>query len=45
MIRSFLWFNNAEKMFSKLKDIFMTASVLIHFNLELKSQIETDISE
>ena len=32
-------------MFNKLKEVFMTASVLVHFNSELKSQIETDISE
>ena len=44
-IRSFLWLNDAEKMFSRLKEVFTTASVLVHFNSELKSQIETDISE
>ena len=44
-IRSFLWSNDAEKMFNRLKEVFMTVSVLVHFNSELKSQIETDVSE
>ena len=39
-IKSFLWLNNAEKTFSRLKEVFMTVSVLIHFNSELKSQID-----
>ena len=43
--KSFLWFNNAEKTFSRLKEVFMTVSVLVHFNSELKSQVETDVSE
>ena len=34
---SFLWSDNAEKMFSRLKEVFMTVSVLVHFNSELKS--------
>ena len=34
---SFLWLNNAEKMFSWLKEVFMTVSVLVHFNSKLKS--------
>ena len=42
---SFLWSDDAEKMFSRLKEVFITVSVLVHFNSELKSQIETDVSE
>ena len=34
---SFQWSNNAEKTFSKLKEVFTTVSVLVHFNSELKS--------
>ena len=42
---SFQWFNNTEKAFSRLKEVFMTVSVLVHFNSELKSQVKTDMSE
>ena len=44
-IKSFLWLNDAEKTFNRLKEVFMTVSVLVHFNSELKSQVETDVSE
>ena len=44
-IRPFQWSNDVKKMFSRLKEVFMTASVLVHFNSELKSQMKTDTSE
>ena len=34
---SFLWLDDVKKTFSRLKEVFTTASVLIHFNSELKS--------
>jgi len=34
---SFKWCNDVEKMFCKLKEIFMTALILIHFNFNLKN--------
>ena len=35
---SFQWLNNTEKIFSRLKEVFMIVSVLVHFNSELKSE-------
>ncbi len=29
-------------MFSKLKEFFITVSILVHFDSELRNQIETD---
>ena len=42
---SFQWLNNIKKVFSRLKEVFMTVSVLVHFNSELKSWVKTDVSE
>ena len=39
---SFKWFKDAEMMFSKLKEFFITVSILVHFDSELRNQIETD---
>jgi len=41
---SFEWFSDTEKMFCELKEIFMTVLIFVHFNLNLKNQIETDTS-
>ena len=38
----FLWSDDVKKVFSKLKEVFMTALVLVHCNSELKSWVETD---
>ena len=34
---SFKWSEDAEKTFHKLRDVFMTASILIHFDFNLKN--------
>jgi len=39
---SFELFKNTEKTFYKFKDVFTTALILVHFNFNLKNQIETD---
>ena len=38
----FEWFNDVEKMFCKLRVVFTTVLILIHFNFDLKNWIETD---
>jgi len=39
---SFKWFKNVKKMFCKLKDVFMTVLIFVHFNFNLKNWVETD---
>jgi len=41
----FKWLKDAEKTFNYLKKAFTTASVLVHFDSELKNQIKTNVSE
>jgi len=36
-IESFKWSKNVKKMFCKLKDVFITALILVHFNFNLKN--------
>ena len=42
---SFKWSKEAAKTFIQFKDVFMTALLLMHYDSELKNQIETDTSE
>jgi len=35
----------AVKAFDYLKEVFMTAPILVHFDSELKNQMKTDASE
>jgi len=39
---SFEWFCDAEKMFCKFRDVFITVLIFVHFNFNLKNQIKTD---
>jgi len=41
-IESFKWSENIKKTFCKLRNVFMTVLILIHFDLDLKNQIKTD---
>jgi len=38
----FEWFNDVKKIFCKLRIIFMTVSILIHFDSDLKNWVKTD---
>ena len=42
--KSFLWFDDAAKAFDKLREIFITISILIHFNLKLRIRMKIDAS-
>jgi len=43
--KPFKWLEDTEKTFNYLKKAFTTASVLVHFDSELKNQMKTDVSE
>ena len=38
----FKWFSDTEKTFCELKKIFITVLILVHFDLNLKNQVETN---
>ena len=42
---SFIWMKEAEKAFTWLKTVFMTAFILVHYNLKLLIWIKTDASK
>ena len=42
--KSFLWFDDATKAFDKLREIFITISILIHFNFKLRIRMKIDAS-
>jgi len=42
IIELFKWFKDVKTAFFKLKDIFTTVLIFIHFNLNLKNWVETD---
>jgi len=38
----FKWFENTEKTFCKLKDVFITALIFVYFDFNLKNWVKTD---
>ena len=42
--KSFLWFDDATKAFDKFRDVFITISILIHFNFKLRIRMKIDVS-